>query len=96
LICSSLSLSPSDSVAPPPSSSASQAAALANSAEAFSAAGASRIGVATLGARGRAIFVHAGRKIVVVHTAVHESLQQPDARREQFALWNNILEELAN
>jgi CubicO group peptidase (beta-lactamase class C family) len=51
---------------------------------------------AAFGARGQAIFVDAGRKIVVVHTAVHEYRRDTDARREQFALWDNILAKLPN
>ena len=51
---------------------------------------------AAFGARGQAIFIDAGRKIVVVHTAVHEHMRSTEARREQFAFWNNVLEKLAN
>jgi CubicO group peptidase (beta-lactamase class C family) len=49
---------------------------------------------AAFGARGQAIFVDAGRKIVVVHTAVHDYMRDTDARREQFALFNNVLAKL--
>ena len=46
---------------------------------------------AAFGARGQAIFIDGARKIVVVHTAVHEHMRETDARREQFALWDNVL-----
>ena len=51
---------------------------------------------AAFGARGQAIFVDAARKIVVVHTAVHDSMRDAEARREQFALWNTVLTKLSN
>jgi CubicO group peptidase (beta-lactamase class C family) len=51
---------------------------------------------AAFGARGQAIFIDAARKIVVVHTAVHDRMRDTDARREQFSLWDNVLAKLAN
>jgi CubicO group peptidase (beta-lactamase class C family) len=51
---------------------------------------------AALGARGQAIYVDPARKIVVVHTAVTETMRDRDARREQFALWSNVLAKLSN
>jgi CubicO group peptidase (beta-lactamase class C family) len=51
---------------------------------------------AAFGARGQAIFVDAARKIVVVHTAVTDRMRDTEARRAQFALWQNILEKLSN
>jgi CubicO group peptidase (beta-lactamase class C family) len=51
---------------------------------------------AALGARGQAIYVDPARKIVVVHTAVTEYMRDRDARREQFALWSNVLAKLSN
>ena len=49
---------------------------------------------AALGARGQAIFVDAGRKIVVVHTAVHATMRDREARGAQFGLWKRVLEGL--
>jgi CubicO group peptidase (beta-lactamase class C family) len=51
---------------------------------------------AAFGARGQAIFIDAGRKIVVVHTGVHDRMRDTEARREQFALWNNVLAKLSH
>ena len=46
------------------------------------------------GARGWAIFVDAGRKIVAVHTAVHAAMRDREGRRGQFVFWKRVLEEL--
>jgi CubicO group peptidase (beta-lactamase class C family) len=51
---------------------------------------------AAFGARGQAIFIDAARKIVVVHTAVQDRMRDAEARRDQFALWQNIIEKLSN
>ena len=51
---------------------------------------------AAFGARGQAIFVDAGRRIVVVHTAVHDLMRDTEGRRQQFALWHDVLAKLSN
>jgi CubicO group peptidase (beta-lactamase class C family) len=47
---------------------------------------------AAFGVRGQAIFVHAGAKLVVVHTAVWPDGTDRDERRAQFELWHTLLE----
>ena len=46
---------------------------------------------ALLGARGQAVFVDPGTKVVVVHTAVYKDLQDVGARGDQFALFYGVI-----
>jgi CubicO group peptidase (beta-lactamase class C family) len=53
--------------------------------------GGSRPTFALLGVRGQAIFVDRQSKLVLVHTAVHASPRDLEARRAQFWLWHRLL-----
>ena len=50
---------------------------------------------AAFGAYGQAVFVAPNEKIVLVHTAIHESVRDTRARGAQFKLWDNVLAKLS-
>jgi CubicO group peptidase (beta-lactamase class C family) len=51
---------------------------------------------AALGVYGQGVYIAPAQKVVIVHTAVHASIRDLEARRQQFLFQDNVLTRLSN